>query len=298
MTGTAGPHDRLGQTVAGWIRRRPIVAFLFITFAWSWGHDAVVYLTVGPSPGILLRGIVRAWGPLIAAGLVTWAIGGSLRAWAGQVTRWRVGLRWYAVAIALPLLWEDGVAVSVVHWLTGGQVQILPSPWWHYVANFLVVLFLAGGLEEFGWRGFAQTRLQERYSAVLVAAGIGLAWAAWHLPLFFLFEVPAYDASRFWTSYTVGLVFSSVILAWIYNVTGGSLLFPMLVHSLGNLPAVVAPVGPIGIAAEYTTEAFGLVVVVGIIALYGSRHLAAERTSPAVPGSGRTAAEPIGPEDL
>jgi len=35
--------------------------------------------------------------------------------------------------------------------------------------------------EEFGWRGFAQPRLQARYSALAANVFVGLLWSTWHL---------------------------------------------------------------------------------------------------------------------
>lgn len=165
--------------------------------------------------------------------------------------------RSYLLAIGLPLLLKDGLLVSGVHLLAGGPVELVPSPWWHYVANALVVLFLAGSLEEFGWRGFAQPRLQQRISAFTAALGIGLAWALRHLPLFYLYDVPAYDPAGFWTTHLGSLLLSSVLYAWLYNGSGGSLLLPMVAHALGDMPALAAPVGEIGLGADYALEVLG-----------------------------------------
>lgn len=73
----------MASPLRAWLGRHPVASFFVLTFGWSWGYDALVYLTVGPAPGILVRDIPRAWGPLIGAGLVTRAIGGSVREWAG-----------------------------------------------------------------------------------------------------------------------------------------------------------------------------------------------------------------------
>ncbi|MFG2006810.1 type II CAAX prenyl endopeptidase Rce1 family protein [Spirillospora sp. NPDC048911] len=53
----------------------------------------------------------------------------------------------------------------------------------------VAVLVLITGLgEETGWRGFLQSRVQERMApmpATIVVAGV---WALWHLPLFWVVE--------------------------------------------------------------------------------------------------------------
>jgi len=267
------------------IRQHQLVSFFLIAFGWSWAYDGIVFLTVGSSPRILIRGLIRAWGPLIAGVTVIWASDGDLRTYLGQVTKWRVRPRWYVLAIGLPFLLNGTLAVSVVHLFNGGTVQIAPSPWWYYIAGFLVVLFLAGGLEEFGWRGFAQPRLQERYTALTAAIGIGFVWALWHLPLFYLFDVPAYDASGFWTSYLFTLIVESITYAWFFNSTNGGLLFPMLAHSLGNLPPLVEPVGDAGQVAQYTPELLSILLVAVLATYYGRKYLSASHPEPRIPGA-------------
>ena len=90
----------------------------------------------------------------------------------GRLVRWRVGLRWYLVALALP------VAVTLLaiflNSLTGGTPPDYSSvgfpfgppdtPLWMKII-LLLLIFLLGfdGLgEELGWRGFALPRLLER----------------------------------------------------------------------------------------------------------------------------------------
>ena len=267
------------------IQRHPLTSFFLIAFGWSYGYDGVVFLTVGPSPGILVRGVVRAWGPLIAGITVTWATNGHIRTYLSQIKQWRVKPRWYFIAITLPFVIDGTLAVSVIHALGGGEVQIAHSPWWMYIVGFLVVMFFAGGLEEFGWRGFAQPRLQERYSALTAAVGIGSMWALWHLPLFFLYDVSAYSASAFWTAYLPTLVVQSIVYAWLYNSTEGGLLFPMLAHSLGNITPLFAPIGDVGPVARIVPDILSALLVVGLIGFYGRQYLASSAPTPLIPGS-------------
>ena len=49
---------------------------------------------------------------------------------------------------------------------------------------FVVTYLVAGPLaEEFGWRGFAQPRLRERFGLIGTSVVLGAAWALWHVPL-------------------------------------------------------------------------------------------------------------------
>ena len=53
----------------------------------------------------------------------------------------------------------------------------------------IVPLFLSmvigGGVEEFGWRGVLVYQLRKT-NPVFISLGVGLIWALWHIPLFFL----------------------------------------------------------------------------------------------------------------
>lgn len=105
--------------------------------------------------------------------------------------------------------------------------NICPEP-----LDFAVTLFLAGALEEFGWRGFAQPRLQERYSAPVGAIIIGVAWGLWHYPCIALGGA-GYQESLL--TLTIFTTVASVILAGLYNGTQGALPIVMITHALINV---------------------------------------------------------------
>ncbi len=90
---------------------------------------------------------------------------------------------------------------------------------------------LFGGplFEEFGWRGFLQARLQREIAPWLAALCVGLMWAAWHLPLFLVSWSSASPLS-----YTFILVCLSVVVAYAFNSSGGSVIVAILMHSAFN----------------------------------------------------------------
>jgi len=109
-------------------------------------------------------------------------------------------------------------------------------------------LLLLGPLpEEVGWRGFLLDRLQVRYRALTASVLLGLAWFAWHGPLFFMsgYYAQAGGAPEV-LSFGAAIVLAAVLYTWIYNHTGRSVLAAVLFHFSGNLtgelldaPAVV-----------------------------------------------------------
>ncbi|MFB6251642.1 MAG: lysostaphin resistance A-like protein [Halobellus sp.] len=256
------------DTVHRWMRHHPVLAFVLATLGWSFGIDAVVYAAWGASPPMLLL-LPRAWGPLVGAVVVTYVVGDSVRALLGQVTNWRISPLWYVLAVAFPLL--AGEAEVLIQAVAGLPVRFSPPSLMNYVVGLAVVLFLAGGLEEFGWRGFAQPRLQRSYSATLSAAGIGILWGLWHLPLFFVFDLGVFDPSTLhW--YVLGTIGQSIVYAWFYNESGGCLLIPMIAHAVHNQAGLFeTPVEVSGIVARASTAApfVAEAILAGCVVLVG-----------------------------
>ena len=163
--------------------------FFALAFAWSWFCwllSSVIRPQL-PTVGMLLF-IAGSFGPSIAAIAVVRYVGGQdgLHCWLRRSLQWRVGWRWLALSFFLPLA-VMGLAAAG-HITLGGMIA--PSPASGHVllavVNFGLVLLLGGPLgEEFGWRGYALPVLQERYSWRVASLVLGMAWSAWHLPLFF-----------------------------------------------------------------------------------------------------------------
>lgn len=182
-----------------------------------------------------------AFGPLVAAALVTWAVGDDVKTWAVQVLEWRVGPRWYLVAVGLPcVITVGGIGLALLD--VGATVT--PSLLVQRIPLFPVLLvftlLLGGGQEELGWRGFALPRLQAERSALTASLGLGVVWALWHLPLF-LVGAPRNQTGSF-LLYAVLIVAVSILLTWCYNGTGGSVLLAMLFHAAVNSSGSLLPV--------------------------------------------------------
>jgi uncharacterized protein len=97
---------------------------------------------------------------------------------------------------------------------------------------------VAGLAEEPGWRGAAADAWQARTRPVLAAAGIGLLWSLWHLPLSF-FEGSYYHelgpgSTRFWLTHLM-VVHLGILLVWLANGSGGSILLAVLAHAGFNV---------------------------------------------------------------
>jgi uncharacterized protein len=86
-------------------------------------------------------------------------------------------------------------------------------------------------MEELGWRGYAQPRLQAERSALTASLIIGILHAVWHLPLFL---VPGSNQSQANTPFAAFLIFTialNVLMTWLYNRTRGSVVIAMIFHA-------------------------------------------------------------------
>jgi uncharacterized protein len=198
------------------IKRHPLPAFFVLAYAFSWWA--------------LPLGAFLPPGPLFAALVVTAVIDGrsGLRRLRSRLLRWRLGWRWYALALGLPL----GVVLGAIMLNVGlgAPVSALDNldPWYVLVLVFAVRLIdpLDGPMgEEPGWRGFALPRLQDGRSPLRASLILGLLVAGWHLPLVFL---PGEDLAPVLLVATVAVTF---VYTWIFNHTGGSVFMTLVAHA-------------------------------------------------------------------
>jgi len=234
----------MASQVGNWIRSHRVASFFLLAYAISWSLDAaVLVLRMEPSwTRWIISGFLSALGPAIAAGVVLSVSGDSFRDWLGRVVRWRVHPKWYAAAVGIPVIVALGS--GAVLQLVGGPVDFAAFAFdpMTLAIGILLGTTIGGGQEELGWRGFAQPELQEQYGGLWAAVIIGVLWGGWHLPLFF---DPAAIHSQ-WPlesqlAYFVGIVAFSILIAWVYNGSGGSILLAMLVHGTENAAGGLVP---------------------------------------------------------
>lgn len=264
-------HTRRSAFIAGTARAHPVATFFVLAYLFSWAYWLVVL-------GIMERDMLAwfvpgAFGPPLAALLVTGLVDGrdGTRALLRRCVQWRVGARWYVLAlVGLPAL---GLLVGLLtrDWserFAGSGASVVVT----YLATLSFLLVLGGGQEEPGWRGFALPRMQVRMGPLAASVVLGVLWGLWHLPVFIL--VPGYnsagaDAASIAGSVVVftalGTVGQSLLLTWLFNHTGGSVLLAVLAHASLNAGtglvtgrtasmAVLASYGVVGLVLVLATR--------------------------------------------
>src|SRR5689334_13780197 len=163
----------------GFLRRHRLSAFFALAFALSW-YPWILALfrgrVTGPNP----------LGPLVAAIVLTAVVSGraGLREFFSRLICWRFGAKWYAILFATPVLLCSCAVLVTLCILPDSQISLLSSDKLRELPErFIFILLFIGLGEEPGWRGFALSELQERYSPLRSSLLLAPIWALWHLPL-------------------------------------------------------------------------------------------------------------------
>jgi membrane protease YdiL (CAAX protease family) len=81
--------------------------------------------------------------------------------------------------------------------------------------------------------GYALPRLQTGYSALVSGVILGLLWGLWHLPVFFNPDL-SYSNLPFFL-YIPFIVLVAILMTWLFNSSGGSVLMAMFFHAVINV---------------------------------------------------------------
>jgi membrane protease YdiL (CAAX protease family) len=222
--------------------RRDLVTFVVLAYALSWG-----WLIPWAATGHTVREGV-GWpthfpsllGPMVAAMAVTaWRSGRpGLRRLAQGMVRWRIGWRWWIVAtsplLAVLLLWPVLMALGLAP-AAGDLRRYNGLPVLNVVWVLLLVIVVNGLGEETGWRGYLLPRLETRLGPLRATVVVSLVWAGWHIPQFFYLHSLRGFSPLMIPVWGYGLFCGAVIMTWLFNRTGGSILAVAVFHGTYNL---------------------------------------------------------------
>lgn len=204
------------------MKTNTLIPFFLLSFVITWSLAAVLIFVGKSTPVFLLA--VYAPG-LVGIFLVWWHYGiKGLGSFFRRLTLWRMHPAWWAyLLVGFPAIVYLG---AICNGTIGSPFPF--SPWYEMFPAILMSLFLLGTMEEFGWRGVALPLLQRKFAPFWAGLLLGVAWATWHIPAFFISGLQ-YES---WSAlpYFGGVVALSVILTPMFNSAKGSLLIAYLYH--------------------------------------------------------------------
>lgn len=285
----------------GFVSEHPVLWYFVLTFALSWsGMLVAVLLSPGglsATPQQLQQSLAPAvagmlLGPAIAGLLMTWLVDGraGLRELRLRLTKVRVGLRWYAVALLVAPVTLGGslLALSLVSRDFLPSIVTAPQKL-PLLLMALVVGVAAGFCEELGWTGFAIGHLRLRWGVLGTGLTLGVLWSAWHfLQAYYSsgvtsHEIPLTVWAPLWLlACLVGqLTAFRVLMVWVHERTGGSLFLAMAMHAslTCSTIALFPPLAGVPNLIQGFAAAAATWAVVGIVALAKGGHLTARRAS-------------------
>lgn len=178
--------------------------------------------------------------------------------------QFRLGFRWYIIIVIVVLM--GGTGQLIVNSLLGNSFDF--SLYLRQLPSFIPLIIIGPISEELGWRGYLLKKLQLKWNALLSSLFVGVVWALWHFPLFFIIGTSQHELRLPFLGFFVGTVAVSIIYTWINNNTNHSIWAAILLHWLHTYVAQVNSTGvtrsPEYNWLEFTPYILTAIVVVAI----------------------------------
>jgi membrane protease YdiL (CAAX protease family) len=227
------------------VARHPVASFLVMVYA---VNTAVALVPLLTRRDILPFGLApydslgHIFGVALPAFIVVAAMGGKagVSDLARRSLRWRVGVRWYLVAllgvpVATVLCASALFGLAPLNALVEKRGLLLTV----VLPQLVLLILFFNFAEEVGWTGFLQARLQDRHGPLRASVIVTLPFALYHLPAWMVeFELgltQLHIALLLTGIFGISQLFGRVIIMWLYNNTGYSVLLVGMFHSSFNV---------------------------------------------------------------
>lgn len=234
------------------------------------GTDAELDSAADVDPSMMVA--ILAGNPvfaLLAIMVIALAYGrAGLRDLRSRLLRWRVGVRWYAVALlTAPVLWtaiQGALSLTSDAFIPG---IITADDKASLLVTALVVGLVAAVFEEIAWTGFATHELRKRHGLWATGLIVGLLWCVLHLSLF-----AGADSGAVPRALSVAAVFSwmlayRLLMVWVYGRTRSVLLAILMHLPISVMGFVLASPAMAGIPDLLFNLAFGATLWVLVAAV-------------------------------
>jgi hypothetical protein len=233
-------------TIKTFIKAHPVLTYCILTFAISWGGMLIAINPGGiPANGeqsdrlLVFAYLAMLTGPCAAGILLTGIVDGwaGLRDLGARTIRWRVGARWYAVALlTAPLL-----ITTVFFALSLISPEFIPRIFVEEDKVFLVQFSIVAGLmvgifQELGWMGFVVPKMRLRYDILRTGLSVGFMFSVWNFLVVYWVSAATFTAGTLPMAIFMPAVLFTwlptyrVLMVWVYDHTE-SLFVAMLMHT-------------------------------------------------------------------
>jgi membrane protease YdiL (CAAX protease family) len=241
----ATPQPASRSALRRLVARHPVAAFLVMVYT--------INIVVALSPLLTRRDILPfdlapydSLGHIFGVALPAFIVVAAMRGQAGvrdltrRSLRWRVGVRWYLVALlGVPV--ATVLCASVIFGLA--PLNALVEKWellfTVVLPQLLLLIVFYNVAEEVGWTGFLQARLQDRHGPLKACLIVTIPFALFHLPSwmveFDLGLAQLHLALLLTGIFGISQLFGRVIIMWLYNNTNYSVLLVGIFHSSFNV---------------------------------------------------------------
>jgi hypothetical protein len=251
--------------ISAFIKQHPLLTYLSLTFAISWGG---IFWVVGrggftasgdqSEKMFILMYLAMLAGPSIAGIVLTSVVHGraGLRDLASRLLRWRVGARWYVAALLIAPLAITMVLLTLSRISPDFLPRLYTSDDKRFLLQFSVTVgLLVGIFEELGWTGFAvHTLLKRRCDILSTGLIVGLLFGAWNaLVVFLMSGTPLGAGELSLTIFLPATLFTwlptyRVLMVWVYDRTGSLFLSMLMYASLIAFWTMLTPLTLSGLA--------------------------------------------------
>ena len=221
--------------------RNHLVAFFLAAYALMWACFFTVASGVVPehSPLSTFLLLLGTFAPSLSAVWLTARFEGAtgVRALLERIFRFEV--RWQYYVFAVTYIAVIKLVAALIHRAIMGAWPRFGTEAWYVMIVAIIFSTPVQAGEEVGWRGYALPQLAARFGWRWASILLGVIWAFWHLPQFFLHQSDTYGQS--FLIFMLQVTAISVAMAWLYARTNGSLLLTMLMHASVNNTKDIVP---------------------------------------------------------
>ena len=208
-----------------------ILAYLLITFLISWVAWGIAifltsngYIAFNSIEGQVIH-TIAVFGPAIA-GLVLM----TGKKTPSNIVRYIFGANkktyWYLIIFVI----LESLAIGFSSMSFSSEQVLITLP-----IIFIQNIFIAGGQEELGWRGFLQPAIEDKFKGKkgwLATLIVGVIWSVWHLPLWFI--EGSSNSSLAFPIFMVFTIILAYMLACIYKRTK-CVAYCAVMHAVSNV---------------------------------------------------------------